>query len=337
VDRDDAESAVPKLPADLGEDAQMPWEMDGRAWHTVSHLDGNGAPVEWDPAVLLWLVDSIEGQGGFEPTNWNHRTRVEVTAAKDAPWFAHFLTGFKELLEVAIRVPQNTFDEMALRRSLGILTLDERKDLPIYGQQDRVRIRQLRGIAGGWDDIRLSLRDFKDVNKSAFREFLKTAATAYKKHVAHTATTPELKEPWKVQGQQWHISQKSMSRAQISKWKPSLLLALVGQFKKLEPDLVLDWSTKTAVLLRQAENKQILGKIVTNMGRGLRIELRAPRNVVTPAMIEDLGDDPVIKNYENNDWIIFWVFSFPKLNASRLREIWSICSGLSTGTARLKQ
>jgi excinuclease ABC subunit A len=316
-----------KLPADLGADVNMPWEIDGKAWHTVNHMDGSGAPVKWGTDMLLWLVNIIELRGGFEPTDWNHRTRIEITTAKDVPWFCHFLTGFKELLEVAIRIPEGTFEEAALRRDLGVKTLDERHDLPIYGQYDRVRIRHLRGIAGGWDDIRLSLRDFHDVHKTAFRAFLKTAATAYQKHIARTEETPGLKEPWKVGGRQWHLSQKSMSRAQVARWKPDLLLTLVGQFNKIQPDIEFDWCTKTAVLLTSADGPAHAGKIVTNMGRGLRVELRAPQNMVTPAMIEGLGDEPSVKRCGNDDWLVFWVPSLSKLNVSRLREIWMICRG----------
>ncbi len=314
-----------RLHPDMDADVRMPWDIDGKSWHTVNHLDSAGVPVEWDAQLLEWLVETIESQGGFAATNWNHRTKVEMTAARDAQWFCHFLTGFKDLLEMAIRVPQDTFAESALRRELAVPTLDERHDLPIYGQYQRVRIRHLRGMAGGWDDIRLSLRDFKDVKKPAFRAFLKTAAAAYKKHIQHTEETPELKEPWKVQGRDWHLSQKSMSRAQVARWKPDLLLTVVGQFQKLQPDMAFDWGTKTAVVLKIAGKPTPAGKIVTNMGRGLRVELRAPQNVITPAMVEGLGDDPIVKRDRNSDWLIFWVPTLARLNVSRFREIWITC------------
>jgi len=314
------------VPADLGGEVKMPWELDGRSWHTVDHVDGKGRPVEWDPDVLLWLVENIESLGGLAPTDWNNRTRIEIGAGKDQPWFCHILSGFKDLLEVAIRVPQGTFDEAALRRELGIAMLDERRDLPIYGQYERVRIRNLRGIAGGWDDIRLSLRDFKDVNKAAFRRFLKTGLSAYLAHLVRREATPELKAPWKVQGQQWHLSQKSMSRRQTPKWKPALLLALVGRFKSIEPEIELDWTSKTAVLLKDKARRIVSGKIVTNMGRGLRVELRAPRNLFTPVMVDRLGQDAEVKHCHHDDLILFWVRSLDQIDAAQLREVWRRCN-----------
>ncbi|MDO8631908.1 MAG: ATP-binding cassette domain-containing protein, partial [Phycisphaerales bacterium] len=57
--------AEAESPIDVGGDAKMPWEVNGRSWHTVDHVDGKGRAVEWDPAVLLWLVETIESLGGF--------------------------------------------------------------------------------------------------------------------------------------------------------------------------------------------------------------------------------------------------------------------------------
>ncbi len=308
----------------VANEVKMPWDTDGRSWHTVDHLDGQGRPVEWDPGVLTWLVEAIESLGKFAPTDWNHRTRVEITAAKNQPWFCHALTGFKDLLEVALRVPQKTFDEKDIIRRLAIKPLNDRHDLPIYGSQARVRLRDLTGIAGGWSDIHLSLRDSKDVNKSEFRRFLKQAATAYHRHVEHCESTPEVSEPWKVNGREWHLSQKSMSRRQVAKWKPPLLLALLGRFKSLESALEFDWNSKTAVALKSPRGLAPVGKIVTNMGRGLRVELFVPRGAVTPAMIDRLGEDVEIKRSGERDAVVFWLRSADRLGTDQLRALWRV-------------
>ena len=320
----DADTA-PSAPIDLDDGVRMPWEEDGQAWHTVDHADAKGNPVGWDPAVLIWLVDAIQASGGFCPTDFNHRTRIEITADKSQPWFCHVLTGFKELLEVAIRVPHGTFDEARLRKKLKIKTLDERSDLPVYGQWDRIRIRRLTGIVGGWDDIRLSLRDFKDITKGAFRSFLKEAASAYADHLERRAVEPELSEPWKTKGREWHLSQNSMSRRQKPRWKPDLLLTLIGRFKAVQPDLELDWKSKTAVRLLTPPGRQRRGKIVTNMGRGLRVELRAPRNTFTPTQLERLGEDADIRPGVDADSIVFWVRSLTQINTKQLLEVWRRC------------
>ncbi|MCH7527627.1 MAG: excinuclease ABC subunit UvrA, partial [Planctomycetes bacterium] len=156
---------------------KMPWQIDGRKWHTVHHLDRRGRPVQWDPKVLEWLVEAVEQISGFAPADWNDRTRVEIKAPSPCNvWFVHFLTGGRDVLEITIRVPARHFDNKTVVRALNIKTLDEREDLPIYGQWPRVRLR-----AGGreYDYIRIYPRDFKDIHRTAFKSFLKKAAQAY--------------------------------------------------------------------------------------------------------------------------------------------------------------
>jgi len=322
-----------QTPIDVGHDVQMPWDIDGPKWHTVAHSDLKGKPVGWDPDVARWLVQTIESVGGFAPTDWNHRTRIEIKNEGTPLWFCHVLTGFTDLLEVALRVPAGVFAESQLRSRLGIKCLDDRTDLPIYGQWDRVRVR---GCSSGWDDIRLSLRDFEDIKKSAFRDFLRAAADAYHSKVRQTQAQPEKQRPWESSGQQWHLSQKSMSARQRPQWKPALLMSLIGRLKSIDPRLELDWSTKTAVLFKPPGASVVLGKIVTNMGRGLRVEIRAPLNSVTPVQVDQLGEDVEIRRRggADCDWIIFWVRSLPNLNVQQLRALWRICTS-EGGSGRL--
>jgi excinuclease ABC subunit A len=310
------------------EDLQMPWEKDGKRWHTVNPTDANGAPVEWDPQVLLWLVATIDSLGGFAPADWNHRTRIEITAARNQPWFCHILTRGKDLLEVALRVPRRTFVQAELRATLKIKTLDQRTDLPIYGRAERVRIRPVHGATGAetaWDEVRLSLRDFHDVNKAAFRSFLKRAAEAYRERVEKLAADPERGRPWETDGKAWHLSQKSIHRGHAVEWKPDLLLAVIGRLKSIQPDLELDWGSRTAVRFQVPGEPRFAGRIVTNMGEGLRIELRAPPGILTPIHVERLGEDAQIKSRGGEDWVLFWITDLRQCDARQLRDVWRRC------------
>jgi hypothetical protein len=102
-------------------------------------------------------------------------------------------------------------------------------------------------------------------------------------------------------------------------------MTLVGRFKSIEPNLELDWANKTAVVLTVPGERLYAGKIVTNMGRGLRVELRAPRNLITPAMVDRLGEDVQTKRCANDDWVIFWVGKLDQIDAVQLRDLWRRC------------
>ena len=319
---DNQGETVEPEPIDVGTEVGMPWERDGKRWHTVDHVDGKGEPVAWDPKVLTWLVDEIESAGSFEKTDWNSRTRIEIKVARVKPWFCHILTGAKDLLDIAIRIPEGVLPFETFRKRLKIKTLDERTDLPIYGQWDRFRRRVL---AEGWEEWRLYLCDWKDVQKAALRDLLSKTAEAHAKRLAGDAEDPAGAEPWKADGRQWHLSQKSISRRHVVRWKPAFLMALLGRFRSMQPDLQFMWDARTAVQLSVPGEEKVAGKIVTNIGRGLRVELRVPRNELTPTMIERLGEDVEIKPGSDYDRLVFWLNSLSQNESKQLRSVWRRC------------
>ncbi|UCE59776.1 MAG: hypothetical protein JSU63_20330, partial [Phycisphaerales bacterium] len=314
-------------PVDVGAGVEMPWERNGRAWHTVNHLDHKGAPVEWDPELLLWLIKMMESLGQFAPTDWNHASRIELKAPGNKPWCCHILTGNKDLLHVALRVGLGKFTASDLRRKLGIKDLDDRPDLPIYGQWSRVRVRPM---PNGWQDIRLFLRDFKDVNKTTYRTFLKAAANAYFDQLDVVEADPDSSRPWKKLGQQWHLSQKSIHPRHVVRWRPALLMAMVGRLKSIQPDLSFSWNSKTAGLFAVPGEKHAAGKIVTNIGRALRIELRAPSGSLTPTQVDRLGEDCEIKPATGCDRVTFWIHSLGQCDTKQLADAWRRCRESST-------
>ncbi len=66
---------------EVGHTAKMPWETDGRRWHTVDRVGRNGEPCKWDGKILERVVDRVHELGEFSPTNWNDRSVVEICAS----------------------------------------------------------------------------------------------------------------------------------------------------------------------------------------------------------------------------------------------------------------
>ena len=102
----------------VGEDTKMPWETNGRLWHTVDRVDRKGKPVKWEGRVLAEVVDRIVGNEGLGETNWNSRSVVEIAAEqKSIGWFFHAITAETWLLKMKFRVAKNTFKRDRLRDS----------------------------------------------------------------------------------------------------------------------------------------------------------------------------------------------------------------------------
>ena len=99
----------------------MPWEIDGRRWHTVARVGRTGNPCRWDGRILAEVVDRIEEQADlFSETDWNSRSVVEIRAAKKSDgWFFHAITGEEWLLKMKFRTARNTFQRDELVRAAG--------------------------------------------------------------------------------------------------------------------------------------------------------------------------------------------------------------------------
>ncbi|MHC4610198.1 MAG: excinuclease ABC subunit UvrA, partial [Planctomycetota bacterium] len=313
-------------PVDLGDSTQMPWQRNGQHWHLVEHLDHRGQRAHWDATVLEWLIDSIERIGGFERADWKHRSRVEVKAAgSKTPWFCHARTRGRWTLDVTVRTAAGTFSEAKLQRELDVKTLDERHDLPAYGQWPRVAVRRTARGSCSYDDVRLFLHDERDLRKAAFKRFLKRAAEAYFEMVAQAEADPAKAEPWKADGRTWHLSQRSVPDGKAKRWRPTVLLQLLGLINKLLPQGQVVWNNKCAVMIHLPGLQGRLIRISTNHAEGLRFDLRVPKRTFTPAMCDRLGRSPTIVTRPLFDIILSWVRSVEDVDRSQLAEALRRC------------
>ena len=185
----DAEKAAAKRKGDLslrelGKDAKMPWQVDGRKWHLVDRLAHNGKPARWSGEALARVIDPLEADGRFKPANWSERSIVEVMGS-DATigWFLHALTGEEWVCTLKFRVPQGTFSEIALAQKLNLKPLADLDDLPTYSNTPRVQVRKGKGP---FQEVSITIHYLADVEQPAFQSFLRDAITAYCK----TMSTP---------------------------------------------------------------------------------------------------------------------------------------------------
>ncbi|MCC7290518.1 MAG: excinuclease ABC subunit UvrA [Phycisphaerales bacterium] len=324
-----ASQADLRKPIKLEETARAPWQLNGRQWHLVDRIASSPKPVLWEPKVIEWLLETIESHDGFAPTDFNDRTRIEIRAPKrEVTWFCHILTGGHELLDVNFRVPEGTFKEAQLDRRLGMKTLDDRTDLPIYGQWSRVNIRRAQA---GWDHIRVLPCDMEDIDRRTWKTFLAEAARAYLRRAAmHVATIPDGGEGVSPDDpRRWHLGQMGMTRAKKAAWASDTLVWLIGQFQKLERKLNVDWSARSCVVLQEAASATLQVRIVTNSTQGLRVEIPVPKGHLTPTQIEHIGRHARILPKSDFDVWRFVVCSPQDVPVRRLAETWEKVKGAS--------
>ncbi len=121
----------------VGKDAAMPWETDGRRWHTVERVTNEGKPCRWEGHILDWIDERIHelgdfGDDGLEPAQ---RGRDRRARRGRQGWFLHAMTGQEWLLRLVFRVEKNAFKDADLVRRLGIRPLNETPGLEVYGNE----------------------------------------------------------------------------------------------------------------------------------------------------------------------------------------------------------
>jgi excinuclease ABC subunit A len=316
-------------PAGAGSEpaAKMPWQVNGRRWHTELRTSRDGKAVEWEGRALIHVVEQIEHLGGDKllPPDWNDRARVEIAAkapgdlAQSAmPWFCHALTGGRWLLDLNFRIPEGTFTQRDLAAKLALKTLDERDDIQAYGQTSRV---QVRTALGAMDQVRVMVHDRKEIDTPAFRSFLAAAVKAYLAHVASLAADAEQAEPWKTDGKAWHLSQKSVSPGQQKRWKPMTLTAFLGLVNRAAPTVKALWDRKVFVELVTPDDRRV-GKVITNHGDALRVDLHVPRGRFTPTQVEHLGGrQEFARPGSSGAELTFWFQSLDEVHTEELRSV----------------
>ncbi len=195
----------------------MPWETDGRQWHTVDRVGRTGEPCRWDGRILERIVDRIEQLGQFSPTNWNDRSVVEIAAEKKTDgWFMHALTGEQWIMKLKFRMAKATFNREQLINRLGMKPLNEMHELPVYGTDRRVKVRTLRGP---WQEVELKVHSLEEIDHKHFWQFLEQAAAGFKKITQRTRQDPESVMPWTVLGRKWHLARKGFPPGKRIAWE----------------------------------------------------------------------------------------------------------------------
>eukprot|EP00913_Durusdinium_trenchii_P023359 g21937.t1 len=288
----DAAAAAKKRDGDLdlkqvGKNAKMPWQIDGRKWHTESRLSHSGKPCRWDGAALATVVDAIESRDGFAEAKWNDRAVVEVKAKhKAGTWFFHSHTGDEWTLKLIFRVPKKTFTQDELNRKINLTPFDNIDEIPVYGRGDRVRVKNSKGP---WQEITVTTHGKEDVETPEFSRFLKEAGDAFLGEARKAKANPADLMPWKVLGRKWHLMRKGFPSGKRVKWNVEALEQLLALLEDACPDGEFDWSSKSVVHIRRKGDTNAWASIHTKRREGIDLSLFQPPGTVALGRIARLA------------------------------------------------
>ena len=273
--------------AEVGNEQKMPWEIDGRRWHTENRVGRDGLSCRWDGRILDRVVDRIHELGEFSATDWNSRGVVEIAAArKNDGWFFHALTGETWLLKLKFRVPKNTFRRDELQADLRFKSLNELEELPVYGNEPRVQCKNLRGP---WQEIQIRTHSLEELDTPEFWNFVQRAVKGFGRWTDRVAQKPEDVMPWKKLGQRWHWSRKGFPPGKRVHWDQDVLEQLCELLHETAPNGQFLWGNQQVVHLVVSGQKEPWASIFTKRRASVDMALTGPKGKHALGQVADLG------------------------------------------------
>jgi excinuclease ABC subunit A len=304
--------------SEVGQSIKMPWESDGRRWHTQDRVGRNGEPVNWDGKILERVVDRIQEHDGFSETDWSERTVVEICGRKKSKgWFFHAITGESWLLKMKFRVRPRTFKRAELIEQIPLATANQLDDLPIYGNQPRVRLTSHRG---GWQEIEIRAWTWQEINMPGFWEFLDTAIASFLDKAKRVELNIEDQTPWARLGEKWHYMRKGFAPGGKVKWSVEVLEILHGLIQETAPEGQFMWGNKQLVHVRIPQSDQPWASIQTKKTDGIWLHLHGPPETTSLGRIADFADQPSIRLEEDCEVVSMRFADTDQVNRPEVKE-----------------
>ncbi len=292
--RDDRWKSTDMDIEDVGRNTKMPWEADGRRWHTRDRVGRLGEPVNWDGRILEKVVDTIEQMDGFSETNWNDRSTVEICGTKKSQgWFFHALTGDAWLLKMKFRMRGRTFKQEELEQLVPLRTPNEMDEIPVYGNKSRVRINRVRG---GFQEVEFRVHSLEEIDVPGFWEFLERAADSFLERNRRVDLKIDDHTPWAKLGRKWHELPKGFSGKQEIQWDPTRMIdTLCEVIEQVAPDIEFDWSNKVLVHGRLPGQSDPWITFMTKKADALWLQLNCTAEDIPLGRVADLVTEPDVR------------------------------------------
>jgi excinuclease ABC subunit A len=272
---------------EVGKSAKMPWEEDGRGWHTRDRVDRKGNPCKWEGEVLGRVVDRIHELGEFSETDWNTRSVVEISAQKKADgWFFHAITAETWLLKMKFRVYRGTFDRKELVQRLDLKTLNQMDDIASYGNEPRVKVKSAKGP---WQEVEVRAFTLEEIDKPEFWQFIEEAVAGFSKVEERKELNLDDHTPWKKLGQKWHFMRKGFPPGKQVKWAPEVLEELCELLEDVAPESQFLWNNQVVVRMYLNGHRDPWAGIVTKKPEHVLLALSGPKGAMPLGRFADLG------------------------------------------------
>ncbi|MFZ9089823.1 MAG: hypothetical protein ACO3FE_07000, partial [Planctomycetaceae bacterium] len=215
-------------------------------------------------------------------------------------WLLHARTGGEWLLSLCFRVKKGAFTHADLDADLGLLSLDEMTDLPVYGHESRVKVRNLRS---GWQEVTIKVWNREEIDTDEFRAFLEQAVTSYLSISAPKAQKSEELLPWKKLGRRWHLMRKGLPAGGRIGWDFGLLEELLPITEKGLSKLNVDYTVRSKINWHHAKSGRLAAELHTRRADCAELTLHCQPGKVTLGAVSAFGESSEVVAGDDSDTV----------------------------------
>jgi len=191
--------------------------------------------------------------------------------------------------------------------------------LEVYGNEDRVQVRNLRGP---WQAVSVLVHRLSEIDTPAFRDFLTRAATAFQDNIRRMQLKPEDVMPWTLNGERWHLSEKGFPVGKRVQWDRALLPQLLHLAREVESGLKIEWKNRSAITLRIPGISRSWAQWRTKESYGLDCRFLGKKGQFNLSQIEAFGVSPSISDSRADSDVLRLVFRHAEhMYPAKLKEL----------------
>jgi excinuclease ABC subunit A len=230
------------------------------------------------------------------------------------------MTGMEWLVRLVFRVGKNTFKAADLVQRLGIRPLNDTPGLEVYGQEERVRVKNLK--RGPWQQVTVLVHRLSEIDTPAFRRFLEEVVASFQANVKRLQTRPEDVMPWKVNGERWHLGEKGFPPGRKLCWDRALLPRLLQLVREVEPQVQVRWDGRDSISLRVPGISRGWGHWRTKDCEALVCRFLGKKGQLNLARLEGLGASATLATRRSEgDLLELQLQHLDQLRAGPLKEL----------------
>ena len=224
-----------------------------------------------------WRRSSIASTscGEFSDTELEqpHRGR-DLSPKKTDGWFLHAITGEEWLLKLKFRVAKNTFKRDELVDAARAQAAQRMPDLPVYGNEPRVKCKNLRGP---WQEVQLHVHSLDRDRHARVLEVPGRRGRRLRQVHQRVRQNPEDVMPWKVLGQKWHFARKGFPPGKPPEWDIDVLEELCELLNEAAADGQFLWNNQQLVHIFVPQQHEPWATIYTKRAAAIDLVLDWPK------------------------------------------------------------